>query len=154
MPLDPMPVDFMFCRERVEFAPQVGVLDRLLVGGLPAVALPAVDPRLDAVLDVLRIGVDRYPTAAFEAGERLNDRGHFHPIVGRVRLASKQFALSAVALEQGAPAARARIAFAGAIGVDDNRRRHATALNRRVRRTRAPAAPPMRVPSCARVSST
>ena len=56
--LHPVPRDLVLRGERVELAPQVGVLDGLPVRGLPAVALPAVDPRLDAVLHVLRVGVE------------------------------------------------------------------------------------------------
>lgn len=40
----------------VEALPQLDILDRLLVGGAPAVALPAVDPAGDALADILAVG--------------------------------------------------------------------------------------------------
>src|SRR5688572_30197257 len=50
MPLDPVAGD------RVEqLLPQIGVLDRLLVRGPPAVALPAVDPARDPLADIIAI---------------------------------------------------------------------------------------------------
>src|SRR5262245_10484865 len=44
MALHPMPFDVMGLECLVEPLPEIDVLDRLLVGGAPAVALPAVDP--------------------------------------------------------------------------------------------------------------
>ena len=42
---------------RVEPLPELDILHRLLVGGAPAVALPAVDPLRDAVAQILAVGV-------------------------------------------------------------------------------------------------
>src|SRR5262245_22676494 len=44
MSLDPVPLELVFLRERVELLPQVLVLDGLLVGGFPAAALPVRQP--------------------------------------------------------------------------------------------------------------
>jgi hypothetical protein len=44
MALDPVPAHLMGLQRGIEALPQVDVLHRLLVGGLPAVLLPAVDP--------------------------------------------------------------------------------------------------------------
>ena len=51
--LDPVPFELVRRARRVEPLPQIDILDRLLVGGLPAVLLPAVDPLGDAVPHVL-----------------------------------------------------------------------------------------------------
>ena len=48
MARDPVPMHLMRAERRVEPLPQVDILHRLLVGGLPAVPLPAVDPARDA----------------------------------------------------------------------------------------------------------
>ena len=49
MALDPVPADLVAMERRIEPLPEFDVLHRLLVGGLPAIALPAVDPFGDAV---------------------------------------------------------------------------------------------------------
>src|SRR5258705_3191470 len=56
--LHPVPVDAMSRDQRVELLPQVDVLDGLLVGRAPVAPFPVDDPGRDAVLDVLRIGVE------------------------------------------------------------------------------------------------
>ncbi len=48
MALDPVPAHLVARERRVEALPQVDILDRLLVGGAPAVPLPALDPAGDA----------------------------------------------------------------------------------------------------------
>jgi hypothetical protein len=55
---DPVEGDLVAAARRVEGAPEVLVLDRLAVGGLPAARLPALDPLRDAEPDVLRVGVE------------------------------------------------------------------------------------------------
>src|SRR5205809_954039 len=79
-----------------------------------------MDPRFDAVLDVLRIGVDRDVGFALQRLESTDDGDEFHPIVRRMRLASEQLFAVAVVFEQRAPAAGAWIAFAGAVGVNND----------------------------------
>ena len=58
MAVDPVPVHLVTRRAPLEPLPQVDVLDRLLVGGAPAVLLPAVDPAGDAVLEVFAVGME------------------------------------------------------------------------------------------------
>jgi hypothetical protein len=52
MALDPVPGNLVAFDRLVQRLPQLGVLHRLLVGGLPAVPLPAVNPAGDAVLHI------------------------------------------------------------------------------------------------------
>src|SRR5262245_36503040 len=68
--LDPMPLDVVLRGERVELAPQVFVLHRLLVRGAPAFSLPIADPRGDALHHVDRIGVELDAAAALQRLER------------------------------------------------------------------------------------
>src|SRR6267142_6788741 len=120
MALHPMPAHAMLRQRRIEPLPQIDILDRFLVGGAPAVALPLVDPRHDAVAQILAVGVNIDETRPLERFERC-DRGHqFHAIVGGVRFAALQLLLTVAEGEDRAPAARTRIARAGPTGVGDN----------------------------------
>ena len=56
MALHPVPLDVMDGTGGIEALPEFDVLHRLLVGRLPAVLLPAVDPLGDAVLHVDAVG--------------------------------------------------------------------------------------------------
>src|SRR5262245_25729463 len=112
-----MPADPVLRRERIELAPELGVLDRLAVGRLPAVALPGVDPALDAVPHILRVGVELDVAGARQAFERADDGGELHPVVRGRGLAAEDLALAFAEHEQRAPAAGARIALARAVGV-------------------------------------
>ena len=55
MALDPFPGHFVPGLRFVQPLPQFDILDRFLVRGLPAVALPVVYPLGDAVFDILGI---------------------------------------------------------------------------------------------------
>src|SRR5688572_2855807 len=114
----PVPLDSMLLRELVQLAPQVGVLDVLPVGGAPAVALPAVDPLRDALLHVLRVGVQAHPAGPLERLERADHGRELHAVVGRSRLAAPQLLLHALRAQQRSPAARAGVAPAGAVAED------------------------------------
>ena len=79
----------------VEAPPEVVVLDRLLVGGAPAVALPVGEPAGDAVAHILRVGVQLDAARALQRLQR-RDRGHqLHAVVGGGRLAAAQLLLAA-----------------------------------------------------------
>src|SRR6266536_1830618 len=119
--LDPVPTDAVGLCQRVELAPQLGVLDWLAVARFPAVFFPAVDPRLDAVLDVLRVGKKIDIALALQAFERANDRGQLHPVVGRGALAAEDFLAPRSRHQERAPTTRSGIAFARAVGVDRDR---------------------------------
>src|SRR4029077_14882194 len=54
--LDPVPAHLMRLQRRVEALPQLGILDRLLVAGAPAVLLPAMNPPRDALAHILAVG--------------------------------------------------------------------------------------------------
>src|SRR6202044_1063004 len=79
--LDPVPGDLVRRHRRDEALPQVNVLDRLLGGGLPPVALPARQPLGDPVEHVLAVGVELHRYRPAERLER-RDRGEqLHPVV-------------------------------------------------------------------------
>src|SRR5688572_17138641 len=112
MALDPRPVDLVWRARGIEALPQLDVLHRLLVGGAPAVLLPAVDPLAGALEHVLAVGVephDARPLERFEAGDR---RHQLHLVVGGERLAARQLALLGAHPEDRRPAARTGIAAA------------------------------------------
>ena len=110
----------MLRQRRVEAPPQIGVLDRRLVGGAPAVALPFVDPAHDAVAQVLAVGVDVDQAGPLERFERRNRRHQLHAVVGGVGLAAPHLFDMIAEGEDRAPTARPRIAGAGAVGVNDD----------------------------------
>src|SRR5688572_24105670 len=120
MAAHPVPLHLVRGGDLVQLLPQVDVLHRLLGGGLPAARLPHAQPLRDALLHVLRVGEEAHAAGAIERRKRLDHGGELHAVVGRVRLAAEELALGAVELEHGAPAARAGIALAGPVGVDDD----------------------------------
>ena len=65
--LDPVPAHLVRLQRGVEPLPQLGILHRLLVGGAPAVALPAVDPAGDALAHILAVGVRSTTQGFFSA---------------------------------------------------------------------------------------
>src|SRR5574340_115449 len=137
VPPHPVPANAMARRLRFELAPQLRVLHRLAVARAPAVLLPGADPRLHAVLHVLRIGVKLDLGALRQRFERADHRDELHPVVGRLRLSAEELFLAPVPDEKRAPAARSGVALAGAVSVDDDRprlarrvARHATAPGR------------------------
>ena len=68
--------------------PEFGILDRLLVGGLPAVFLPAEDPLGDTILHIGAVGVEIDFAGALQRVQRFDRRHQFHAIVGRLGLAA------------------------------------------------------------------
>ncbi len=126
----------------LEALPQIGVLDRLLRRGLPAVLLPAVDPVGDAVLQIGRIGHHGEGAGALQGLQR-GDRGHqLHAVVGGLGRATGKLARfdqggPVAGLEHHAPAAGAGIAGAGAVGIGEQLGHPAPIRHRRA----APAEP-------------
>src|SRR5262249_15559732 len=120
MAAQPVPPHATPPRERVEALPEIDVLDRLLVGGAPAVALPLIDPRHDAVAQILAVGVDVDEAGALERLERGDRRHQLHAVVGGVGLATLQLLDVIAEGEDRAPAAGTGIARAGAVGMDDD----------------------------------
>jgi hypothetical protein len=106
------------CRQLVEPAPQVHVLDRLPVRGAPAALFPVADPRADAELHVLRVGVEPSPGAVLERFQGADHGDELHAVVRGMRFSAVKFARPAVTHEQHAPAAGTGIALARAVGID------------------------------------
>src|SRR5690349_16336943 len=78
---DPPPVDAVASSGVIECAPEVDVLDCLLVGGLPASPLPVVDPLGYASAYVLAVGEQLDLARSLERSECLDDRCQLHPVV-------------------------------------------------------------------------
>src|SRR5207342_3158465 len=116
----PLPLHLVAGIRGRQTLPQVAVLHRIAGGGLPAATDPVRKPLADALLHVLGDGMQHDLAGrlqAFQAGDR---RHQFHAVVGGVGFAADQFALGAAVTQQRRPAARPRIAEAGAVGMDLN----------------------------------
>src|SRR5690349_5220461 len=103
--LDPVPADLVRLQRGVETLPELDILHRLLVGGAPAVALPAVDPAGDALPDILAVGVEIDGARLLQRLERGDRRHQFHLVVGGVTLAAVQLFFLVAELQDRAPAA-------------------------------------------------
>src|SRR5262245_28753262 len=120
MAAHPMPANSMACQERIEPLPEIDIPDRPPIGGAPAVAFPLVDPRQDAISQILAVGMNVDETGPLERFQR-RDRGHqLHAVVGGMRLAAPELPFVIAEGENRAPAAGPRITGAGAIGVHDH----------------------------------
>jgi hypothetical protein len=117
--LDPVPLHLVRASCSVQAMPQVGVLDRLLASGLPAVALPPRQPLGDAVAYVGAVGVQLHDGGPGEALQR-HDRCHqLHAVVGGLgRLAATDLLSARAVVQDRAPSAWSRITAAGTVGVD------------------------------------
>src|SRR5665647_436866 len=128
MALDPVPAHLMRLQRGVEALPQFDVLDRLLVGGAPAVPLPAMDPAGDALTHILAVGVE-IDGAGFLQRLQRRDRGHqLHAVVGGMGFTALQFLFAIAEVQDRAPAAGAGISRPRPVRVDDDggKRTHAT----------------------------
>ena len=131
MAAHPEPFDIMSGGERIEAAPQILIFHRFSRGGAPAIALPAMHPAGDAVTDIGRIGINSHAAAAFQRFERHDRRCQLHPVIGRRRLATRKGLLRIAGAQQNAPAARARISAAGAVGIGDHQAGRSSNLGQR-----------------------
>ncbi len=120
MALHPSPLDLVSGCQLIKRLPQIRILDRLLVGGLPAVALPAMNPFADALLHIRRVGKNNGITRPRKYTERFDHGRHFHAIVCRVGNAAEQLFLGFTKPENGTPATDARIAFASSVRINFN----------------------------------
>src|SRR3990167_85707 len=118
---DPMPCDAVRRRRFEQRAPQIGILDWLLVGGEPAALLPGVDPLRDPVDHIFAVRIEIDPAWLLQGAQRFDHRGHFHAVVGRFALASDKLAFAAAIPQHRAPAARPGVALARSVGEDFDR---------------------------------
>src|SRR5947207_15908731 len=114
----PAPFDRVAGAELIEPLPEILILHRLAVGGAPAGRLPRRKPLRDPAPHVFGIGVETRLHRALQRLERANHRGELHAVVGRHGLGALELLLALARLEERPPAARPRIAAAGAVGVD------------------------------------
>src|SRR3546814_11944928 len=104
MALDPHPLDPVALGGGDERLPEIGVLDRFLRRGLPAVLAPAVDPSGEPVHHVAAVGGERDAAWALECVQRLDHGGQLHAVVGGVGRAARQ-----LLLEFGSASCRERV---------------------------------------------
>src|SRR5437868_11721752 len=113
-----MPLYLMLRRELVQPAPEILVFYRLLVSGLPALAFPGMDPLGDALLHVLRIGVDPDLARPLQRLKRADHRHQLHAVVGRRRFAATALFLLVFITKNKTPSPGPGIPAARAIGED------------------------------------
>ncbi len=118
--LHPVPGDVMRREGRIQPLPQLHILHRLLVGGFPAIALPAVNPLGDAVFDVGRVHMHLHLAGPLEGFKRRDGAHEFHAVVGGLGFAAGKFLARAVEGKNGAPAAGAGISRTRAIRMNDD----------------------------------
>ena len=117
--LDPVEGDLMLLAQVEHLLPEVGVERRVFFVAHPAVFLPFDGPALGhGVHDILRVGVERDGARLGQGGEGGDDAHELHAVVRRRLLAAGELLAAAVVLQDRAPAPRAGIAGAGAVGVD------------------------------------
>ena len=125
---DLVPGDLMALGFGDQDLPEVAVLDRLLLGVLPAVPEPALVPLVPKAIDDVRaIAVDADATRVVQRAQALEGAADLHALIGRAGLRAGQLALLIAVDDDGRPAAGPGIARARAIAVDRDgtiRRRH------------------------------
>src|SRR6185295_1736840 len=105
------------------------VLDRLLLGVLPAVPEPALVPVVaKAIDDVRAVAVEADMARAVQRAQAFEGAPNLHALIGRAGLGAGQFALLTAVDHDGRPAAGSGIARARAVAVD-----HDGAVHRRHR---------------------
>src|SRR3546814_8731996 len=70
-------------------------------------------------LFAVRIEID--PARLLQGAQRFDHSGHFHPVVGRLALASDKLPLASAVAQNRSPAAGARVALAGPVGENFDR---------------------------------
>lgn len=120
MALDPVPTHGVPGACDIQPLPEVIILDGFAVGGAPVPCLPAMDPFGDAIHHIFAVRVELYGAGPIERFKGLYGGREFHAVVGCQQLTSIDLFCSAAGLEDGPPASRTRIAFAGTISVDDD----------------------------------
>ena len=116
--LDPAPLQFVACRERIELLPQVPVLHGLAIRGAPVARLPRRQPLGDALAHVLRVGVHARAHRALQRLECADDRRELHAVVRGLCLGAGQLAQVRAEFERRGPAAGPGVASAGPVRVD------------------------------------
>ena len=124
MAAHPTPVDLMpaIADHSVQTLPKINVFHRRLGSRAPATGLPAVNPLGDALEYVFAVQMHSDLAGPFQGGQGLDHSHDLHAVVGRAQLAAKNLFARPAGVQQRAPATGAGVAFAGAIGVDHDRR--------------------------------
>src|ERR1700678_2543783 len=141
MSFDPMPFNVLLCGRGIQQLPQILILDGGPRRRAPAARLPVRQPLGDALKDVFRIGIELDRAAPLERTQAADCRHQLHAVVGGRGFGARDLFALLAGHQQGSPAARARIAAAGAVGeYFDLRHRSAPVIGRLW--TWAPPRPP------------
>ena len=121
MALDPAPLDLVVAQGAIQALPEVLILDRLAIGRLPAIALPARQPLGDPLAQVLGIGDHPHRHRPLEGLQGLDNGHQFHAVIGGMGLAATELLFVGAKAQQRSPAPRTRIALTGPIAEDLDR---------------------------------
>lgn len=118
MPANPLPIHLTLIGQCRQGLPQVSILDRFTGGSLPAPPPPVGKPFGDAFLNILRIGENTQRLRGRHCLKRPDYREQFHTVIRRIGLAAEQLPFDTVGDDQGSPAARSGVSFAGSVSED------------------------------------
>jgi len=115
---DPFPFDLVERCDPIEFPPKIRIFNRFLGRGFPAIPLPGVQPARDAILQILRVGVELDMARPFQSLQGLNRSEKFHPVIRRGRLATGDFPRVRPMGEDGRPTPGSGITMTSAVSMD------------------------------------
>ena len=122
MALYPAPLDLV-SRSRhhmVQRLPKLHVFDGLLGRRAPTFGFPAMDPFGDALAHVFAVQEQGDFARPLERLEPFDHGGQLHAVVGGAQFAAKKLMHMLARLQAHAPAAGARIALTGTIGMNND----------------------------------
>lgn len=121
MAFHPAPIDLVAGGGGDQPDPEILIFHPLFRGGFPAAFLPAIDPFLGHGIDqVFRIRMQLHFAGPSEQLKRGDGGAEFHPVVSGALEAGGQLLAMVAGDKNGAVAARAWIALAAAVGVNDD----------------------------------
>jgi len=115
VPPGPGPMDLVAVSGLLQVHPQILIHHRFFRRGLPAIALPAMDPGSDAVFEVLGIGNHLHLAGLFKRAQTFNGSSEFHAVIGGMGIGTEHFASMFPEAQYIRPTAWAGIAQASAI---------------------------------------
>lgn len=87
VPAHPLGLDLVDCAKAIEFLPQLDIEDRAFLA-TPTASLPAIDPFIKALDDILRVRHKPNPARLLDLSKPLNRAKQFHAVVRGPRLAT------------------------------------------------------------------
>lgn len=117
MPAYPAPTHLVTNDFLIELLPEVHIRQFAALSP-PVSAFPPWQPLGDAPFEVGRIGKKSHATGFGQRSQRFQSRSEFHPVIGRLWLAARQFFFIFPELQDCTPTAGAGVSAAGSVGID------------------------------------